>query len=508
MVSLTGWGVGAIIRGWVPTGTVMFAGDALSITFMTAGWRRVQMDDKPREACGLFGIYAPGEDVSRISFFGLFALQHRGQESAGIAASDGGRISVHTRMGLVAQAFDEESLSKLTGHLAIGHTRYSTTGSSRIDNAQPMLVNGPWGEVALGHNGNVINAQELRIELEERGVQFKGSSDTEVMAHWLGQAPGATWPERIRYCMNRFQGAYSLVLMTKDKLIGIRDPMGVRPLSLGKLNGGWVIASESAALDHIGSDVIREIEPGEAVIIDETGVTSHQLVERDSHSLCIFEHIYFARPDSIVGGKLLHSARQRMGAQLAKEYPVDADMVVGVPDSAVAAGMGYARESGIPFGEALLKNRYVGRTFIQPDQRIRELGVRLKFNAMPEVLEGQRIIVVDDSIVRGTTTPHVVNLLKKNGAKEVHMRICAPPIQHPCFFGVDLATRGELLAAHNTVEEIRQLIGADTLGFLSIKGLVEAVSLPNNEVCTACFTGKYPIPVQLEMDKLAMETRP
>ena len=282
----------------------------------------------------------------------------------------------------------------------------------------------------------------------------------------------------------------------------------MRPLSLGKLNGGWVIASESSALDHIGSDVIREIEPGEAVIIDETGVTSHQLVERDSHSLCIFEHIYFARPDSIVGGKLLHSARQRMGAQLAKEYPVDADMVVGVPDSAVAAGMGYARESGIPFGEALLKNRYVGRTFIQPDQRIRELGVRLKFNAMREVLEGKRIVVVDDSIVRGTTTPHVVNLLKKNGAKEIHMRICAPPIQHPCFFGVDLATRGELLAAQNTVEEIRQLIGADTLGFLSIKGLVEAVGLPNNEVCTACFTGNYPIPVQLEMDKLAMETRP
>ena len=345
---MTEGGVGAILRARVPTGTVTFAGDALSITFMTAGWRRVQMDDKPREACGLFGIYAPGEDVSRISFFGLFALQHRGQESAGIAASDGNRISVHTRMGLVAQAFDEESLSKLTGHLAIGHTRYSTTGSSRIDNAQPMLVNGPWGEVALGHNGNVINAQELRIELEERGVQFKGSSDTEVMAHWLGQAPGATWPERIRYCMNRFQGAYSLVLMTKDKLIAIRDPMGVRPLSLGKLNGGWVIASESSALDHIGSDVIREIEPGEAVIIDETGVTSHQLVERDSHSLCIFEHIYFARPDSIVGGKLLHSARQRMGAQLAREYPVEADMVIGVPRFGGGGGDGIRQGVGDP----------------------------------------------------------------------------------------------------------------------------------------------------------------
>ncbi len=463
------------------------------------------MVDKPKEACGLFGIYAPGEDVSRITFFGLFALQHRGQESAGIAASDGRGIRAHTDMGLVAQVFDEDSLGKLSGDLAIGHTRYSTTGSSRIANAQPTLVNGPWGELATGHNGNIINAQELRAELEDRGIEFKGSTDSEVMAHWLGQAPGSTWPERIRYCMNRFQGAYSMVMMTKDQLIGVRDPMGVRPLSLGKLNGGWVIASESAALDHIGSDVIREVEPGEAVIIDKDGVTSHKLVEKDSHSLCIFEHIYFARPDSIVGGKLLYSARQRMGAQLAREHPVDADMVMGVPDSAVAAGIGYAKESGIPLGEAILKNRYVGRTFIQPDQRIRELGVRLKFNAMPEVLRGKRVVVVDDSIVRGTTTPHVVNLLKKNGATEVHMRICAPPIRHPCFFGVDLATRGELLAAQKSVEEIRQFIGADSLGYLSVAGLVEAVGLPNNEMCTACFTGKYPIPVQLEMDKLAME---
>ena len=485
----------------------MFEGETVSETFVTAHWHCDQMVDKPKEACGLFGIYAPGEDVARLTFFGLFALQHRGQESAGIAASNGRGISVHTHMGLVAQAFDEDSLSRLTGHAAIGHTRYSTMGSSHISNAQPTLVDGPYGEVATGHNGNVINAGPLRVELEDRGIRFKGSTDSEVMAHWLSQAPGATWAERIRYCMNRFQGAYSMVVLTKDQLIGIRDPMGVRPLSLGKLNGGWVMASESAALDHIGSDVIREVEPGEMVTIDASGVKSQQLVERDKHALCIFEHIYFARPDSIVGGKLLYLARQRMGAQLAKEHPVDADMVIGVPDSAVAAGIGYAKESGIPLGEAILKNRYVGRTFIQPDQRIRELGVRLKFNAMREVLEGKRVVVVDDSIVRGTTTPHVVNLLKKNGATEVHMRICAPPIQHPCFFGVDLATRAELLAANNSVEEIRQLIGADSLGYLSLPGLIKAVGMPRNEVCTACFSGDYPIPVQLEMDKLALESR-
>lgn len=463
------------------------------------------MVDEQKEACGVFGVYSPKEDVARLTFFGLFALQHRGQESAGIATADGRRLYLHTSMGLVAQAFDEASLEGLSGHIAIGHTRYSTTGSSRIVNAQPLKVRGAWGEMAIGHNGNLVNAQELRDELADQGIQFNGSTDTEVIAQWLVHAPGKTWLEKIRYCMNRFQGAYSLVVLTPESLIGIRDPLGVRPLALGKLNGGWVLASESSALDHIGSDMVREVEPGEAIIIDSSGMQGVRLQSRERTALCIFEHIYFARPDSVIGGKLLHTARQRMGAQLAIEHPVEADMVIGIPDSAIAAGIGYSRESGIPLGEGLLKNRYVGRTFIQPDQRIRELGVRLKFNAMPEILMGKRVIVVDDSIVRGTTTPHVVSLLRKAGASEVHMRVCAPPIRYPCFFGVDLATRGELLAAQKSIDEICEFIDADSLGYLSIEGLIKAVGLPDNQVCTACFSGLYPIPVQLEMDKLALE---
>ncbi|MFQ5873588.1 MAG: amidophosphoribosyltransferase [Dehalococcoidia bacterium] len=463
------------------------------------------MVDKPKEACGLFGIYAPEEDVARFTFFGLFALQHRGQESAGIATADGQRLHLRTSMGLVSQAFDEPSLEGLTGHIAIGHTRYSTTGSSRIANAQPIKVKGSLGDIAVGHNGNLVNSKQLRDELADQGVEFTGGTDTEVIAQWLAHAPGKTWSEKIKYCMNRFQGAYSLVVLTSEGLIGVRDPLGVRPLALGRLNGGWVLASESCALDHIGSEVVREVEPGEAVIIDGSGLESFQLQSVDGQALCIFEHIYFARPDSVFGGKLLHLARQRMGAQLAREYPVEADMVIGVPDSAVAAAIGYSRESGILLGEGILKNRYVGRTFIEPDQRIREIGVRLKFNAMSEVLKDRRMVVVDDSIVRGTTTPHVVSLLRKAGAKEVHMRICAPPIRYPCFFGVDFATRRELIASQNSVENICKFIGADSLGYLSVEGLIKAVGLPENKVCTACFTGKYPIPVQLEMDKLALE---
>ena len=463
------------------------------------------MVDKPKEACGIFGIYSPEEDVARLTFFGLFALQHRGQESAGIATADGQRLHLHTSMGLVAQAFDEDALEGLTGHIAIGHTRYSTTGSSRIDNAQPVKVKGAWGEVAVSHNGNLVNSKELRDELVNEGVEFKSSTDTEVIAQWLMHAPGKSWLDKIKYCMNRFQGAYSLVVLTPDSLIGIRDPLGVRPMALGRLNGGWVLASESCALDHIGSDMVQEVEPGAAIIIDKSGLQTFQLQSLDRKALCIFEHIYFSRADSVVGGKLLHLARQRMGAQLAVEYPVDADMVIGIPDSAVAAAIGYARESNIPLGEGVLKNRYAGRTFIQPDQRIRELGVQLKFNAMAEVLKEQRVVVVDDSIVRGTTTPHVLGLLRKAGVSEIHMRVCAPPIRYPCFFGIDFATRRELIASQKSVDEICEYIGADSLGYLSIEGLVKAVGLPENQVCTACFTGLYPIPVQLEMDKLALE---
>ena len=410
-------------------------------------------------------------------------------------------------MGLVGQAFQEDELSTLTGHISIGHTRYSTTGSSSLNNAQPILSKGPDIELALAHNGNVINAMDLKKDLLEWGCSFSSTNDSEIIAHLLSNAPASNWRERIAYCMRRLQGAYSLTVMTKTELLGIRDPLGVRPLCIGKFDDGWVLASESCALDHIGAQFVRDVEPGEAVLIDDTGLRT--VYKRDSANDrtagCMFEYIYFARPDSILGGKLVYSTRMAMGAELAKESAVDADIVIGVPDSAIAAAVGYSRESGIPFGEGLVKNRYVGRTFIQPDQRMRDLGVRRKLNTLPELIKDKRIIVVDDSIVRGTTTPHVVGLLKKGGAKEVHLRICAPPIVSPCHFGVDMATRKELIAANMSVEEIREFVGADSLGYLSEEGLLRAVNISKNSVCMACFTGEYPIPVQLEMDKLALE---
>ncbi|MQF48864.1 amidophosphoribosyltransferase [SAR202 cluster bacterium AC-647-N09_OGT_505m] len=459
----------------------------------------------PQENCGVVGVYAPGEDVARIAFFGLFALQHRGQESAGISVSDGETLRLNTAMGLVAQAFREQDLERLVGHIAIGHTRYSTAGSSVLSNAQPFLVQGPYGEMALGHNGNVVNALSLRQELEEWGCQFSTSTDSEVIAQLLANAPGRDWGERVQYLMRRVQGAYSLVVLTKDSLIAIRDPLGVRPLCVGKMNGGWIVASESCALDHLGAELLREIEPGEAIIIDDQGLRVLYRGSERKRASCIFEYIYFARPDSIIGGKLTYSLRQAMGAQLAREHPVDADVVIGVPDSATAAAVGYAQEAGIPYSEGLLKNRYVGRTFIEPDQRVRDLGVKLKFNTLPAILSGKRVIVVDDSIVRGTTTPHVVHLVQKAGATEVHLRVCAPPIRHPCHLGVDMASYGELIAAAKNVEEIRQFVGSDSLGYLSVEGLIKAVGGDQDTHCLGCFTGNHPIPVQLEMNKLALE---
>jgi amidophosphoribosyltransferase len=457
------------------------------------------------ESCGVFGVYAPGEDVARLTFFALFALQHRGQESAGIATSDGNRIQVDARMGLVSQAFDEASLSKLSGDFAIGHNRYSTRGSSRKANAQPLLLGTGSDAIAVAHNGNIVNAEHLYQELSDQGYVFNTSTDTEVIANLILSSPEKRWEDRIRYAMHRLQGAYSLTLLTEDTLYGARDPFGVRPLCLGKLNGGWVIASESCALDHIGASFIREIEPGEIVSISKDGLKSER-EEMERKAICIFEYIYFARPDSVINGRLLYPARQAMGEVLAQEHPVEADLVMGVPDSATAAAIGYSRESGIPLCEGLLKNRYVGRTFIEPDQRIRDLGVKLKFNPLPQLLDGKRLVVIDDSIVRGTTTPKIVELLRRAGAKEVHVRICAPPIRFPCFFGVDMATRWELIAAQKTVPEVRDFIGADSLGYLSIEGLIKAVGLPRDNFCLACFTGDYPVPVQLEMDKLALES--
>jgi len=456
------------------------------------------------EKCGVFGIYCPGEDVARLTFFALFALQHRGQESAGIATADGKKIQFYGDMGLVSQVFDENSLGQLTGHIAIGHNRYSTTGSSRRINIQPVLLGIGVDNLALAHNGNIVNSEHLFHELCDQGYNFRTSTDTEVIGNLILSAPATDWIERIRYAMRRLQGAYSITMLTKDALYAVRDPWGVRPLCFGSLNGGFVVASESCALDHIGAKLIREIEPGEILSISQNGVESFREPIR-KRALCIFEFIYFARPDSIMNGQLIYPTRQAMGAQLSIEHPVEADSVMGVPDSATAAGIGYAQKANLPYCEGLLKNRYVGRTFIAPDQRIRDLGVQLKFNPLPQVLKGQRMVVVDDSIVRGTTTPKVMNLLRRAGAKEIHMRVCAPPIKYPCFFGVDMATRKELIASHKSVEEIRQFIGADSLGYLSLDGLIKSINLPRDSFCTACFSGDYPIPVQLEMDKLALE---
>ncbi|MBI2849420.1 MAG: amidophosphoribosyltransferase [Chloroflexi bacterium] len=457
------------------------------------------------ESCAVVGIYSPGEDVARLTFFALFALQHRGQESSGIATADSDGIQIHTNMGLVTHVFNEDVLSRLTGHIAIGHNRYSTSGSSQICNAQPIVVGTGAETITIAHNGNIVNAKHLYEELSAQGYTFKSSTDTEVIANLILSAPDKDLVDKIRYAMHRLQGVYSLAIMTKDRLFGVRDPLGMRPLCLGKINGGWIIASETCALDHIGANFIREVEPGEIISIGKDGLKSYP-EKSDKEALCIFEYIYFARLDSVINGRLLYQSRRAMGAGLAEEHPVDADLVVGVPDSAIAAASGYAQKSGIPLAEGLVKNRYVGRTFIEPDQRIRDLGAKLKYNPMPQVLEGKRVVLVDDSIVRGTTTPHVIKLLKKAGAKEVHMRIVAPPIRYPCFFGVDMATYRELLAAKKTVPEIRDLIGADSLGYLSVEGLIKAVGLPKDNFCLACFTGDYPMPVQIEMDKLELES--
>ena len=456
------------------------------------------------ESCGVFGVYAPNEDVARLTFFALFALQHRGQESSGIATADGQKIQAYARMGLVTQVFNEEALSRLTGYIAIGHNRYSTSGSSQICNAQPIIVGKGSETIAIAHNGNIVNTKHLYEELSQQGYTFNSSTDTEVIANLIISSTEKDWVDKIRYAMHRLQGVYSLTIMTNDRLFGVRDPLGVRPLCLGTINGGWVLASESCALDHIGANFMREIEPGEIVSIGDKGLESYR-EESGKRALCIFEYSYFARPDSTINGRLVYQARQAMGAGLAEEHPVEADLVVGVPDSSTIAAVGYAQKSGIPLADGLVKNRYVGRTFIEPDQRIRDLGVKLKYNPMPQVLKDKRIVMVDDSIVRGTTTPHVIKLLRKAGAKEVHMRICVPPIRYPCFFGVDMATYRELLAAQKTIPEIKDFIGADSLCYLSVEGLIKAVALPRDTFCLACFTGDYPIPIQIEMDKLALE---
>ena len=468
--------------------------------------------DSPHEACGVFGIYAHGVDVARQTFFALYALQHRGQESAGIATCDGHVANIHKGMGLVAQVFTEENLHPLRGHLAIGHTRYSTSGSSKLRNAQPYLIETALGPLGIAHNGNLTNSPQLRRDLLQRGVGLASSSDSEVITQMLAGAAGKTWEERLRMFMIQARGAYSLTVLTRDAIYGIRDPWGFRPLCIGKMNSnGWVIASESCALGTVGAEFVREVHPGEIVRLDENGMTSvFGAPPADELALCVFEFIYFARPDSLLGGQSVHRVRRNLGEQLARESPVEADMVMGVPDSATAHAIGYAWESGIQFGEGLIKNRYIGRTFIQPDDRLRQRGVALKFNPLPDLLQGRRIVLVDDSIVRGTTSGPIVALLRQAGAAEVHMRVASPPIAHPCFMGVDMASRQELIAANKSVDEIAAHIGADSLKYLSMKGLGRAIGgpaagLPLRGHCMACFSGDYPLDLDGEVSKFALE---
>ena len=437
-------------------------------------------------------MFAPGRDAARLAYFALYALQHRGQESAGIAAADGGTIRSHKAMGLLSAIFDEDILSDLSGHIAVGHTRYSTTGSSIVVNAQPLLERTELGDFAFAHNGNLTNTDDLRATLSPTTV-LQATSDSEVMAKLIVESKG-TMLDRIAAVLKVARGAYSIVLCTQDELYAFRDPWGVRPLCIGTLpDGGYIVASESCAFGPVGAQYLREVERGEILRITGKGLESHRTsVESAIPALCMFEYIYFSRPDSKLDERSIYMARYAMGRQLAKEHPIEADVVMAVPDSAVAGGIGYAAESGLPYVEGLIKNRYIGRTFISPDQKMRSRGVHLKFNPVVENLRGQRVVVVDDSIVRGTTTPRIVALLREAGAREVHLRITSPPIKHPCYLGVDMATYDELIAANYTVEEIRAKTGADSLGYLSLAGLMTAIGREREEMCVGCLTGEYP----------------
>ncbi len=471
--------------------------------------------DHPREACGIFGVWAPGEQVANLTFFGLYALQHRGQEAAGMAVSDGHSVLVSKEMGLVSQVFDEPTLATLQGHLAIGHTRYSTTGSSCWENAQPTFKTAANGSViALGHNGNLTNTAALAAELWGPGAaahpgQAVGAgvatSDTDVIAELLARRAELSLEEAIVATMPRLAGAYSLVVMDERTLYGVRDPHGVRPLCLGRLPGGWVVASETAALDIVGAAFVREVDPGEVVAVDERGLRSRRFAEPTPH-LCVFEHVYLARADSTLGGRSVHTVRRGLGAALAREAPVEADLVIPVPDTAVSAAGGYAEASGIPFGEGLMKNRYVGRTFIEPTQTIRRLGIRLKLNPLRDAIRDKRLVVVDDSIVRGNTTKAIVRMLREAGAREVHVRITSPPVRWPCFYGIDMATRTELVASDLLVDEVAAYIEADSLGYLSLEAMTAAAAPGGGRgLCTACFSGDYPIPVAAARGKHVLE---
>lgn len=459
-----------------------------------------ELEDKFKDECGVFGIYLNNPehttDGAKITFYGLYALQHRGQESAGIAVSNGHHIQLHKGMGLVSEVVSPEDIRRLEGNIAIGHVRYSTTGESGIVNSQPMVFHYLNGMVALAHNGNLVNTVELKKRLATYGSVFQTTTDTELVANLLARYSQDRMEDALAKCMIDMKGAFALVIMTEDTLVGVRDQMGIRPLCIGNMNGNYVLSSESSALDTIGADFIRDVNPGEIVVINKDGLKSMQVVHspRDAH--CIFEYIYFARPDSTIDEINVYRARREMGKQLARECNIDADLVISVPDSGTAAALGYAEEAGLPFEEGMMKNRYVGRTFIQPTQKMRELGVRLKLNAVSEVVAGKRIIMVDDSIVRGTTSKNLVQMLRQAGATEVHMVIASPPTKFPCYYGIDTSRREELIANTMTPEQIGDFIGADSLHYISMEGMFSALKHEESFFCSACFSGDYPIKVE------------
>jgi amidophosphoribosyltransferase len=472
--------------------------------------------DKPEEACGVFGIYAPGEEVAKLTYFGLYALQHRGQEAAGIATFTNRKLFLHKDSGLVSQVFNESTLTKMEGEIAIGHTRYSTTGSSRVSNAQPVTAETRLGSIALAHNGNLVNAHELRQELIQSNFNPVTTTDSEMIALAIAEEVngGKTWLEGAISAFHRCKGAFSLAIATPDGLMGTRDTNGIRPLVLGVLPGHapdgsprYVLASETCGLDIIGADYLRDVEPGEIVWITEQGLASFHWAPQAKRKLCVFEMIYFARPDSVVNEESLYSYRLRLGRQLAYESPADVDLVVGVPDSGIPAAIGFSQASGVPYAEGLIKNRYVGRTFIQPTQSMRESGIRMKLNPLKDVLNGKRILIVDDSIVRGTTSRKLVKALREAGAIEVHMRISSPPVTHPCFYGIDTDSQDQLIGATKSVEEITAHLGVDSLAYLSWQGMLEGTHQDPDSFCSACFTGDYPVPVPelLQRSKLMLE---
>ena len=457
--------------------------------------------DKLNEECGVFGVFGH-PDAPRLTYYGIHALQHRGQESAGICASNGERFSYHRGMGLVTEAFSNNELEQIKGSMAIGHVRYTTAGDSRIENAQPLVFKYGQGNLALAHNGNLVNAKQVKHQLERQGSIFQTSSDTEVIAHLIARSGYERVEEAVRESLRMIKGAYALLVLTEKKMIIALDPNGLRPLSLGLIGDGYVVSSETCAFDVIGATYLREVEPGEMIVIDEDGMRSERVSGNTQRSICSFEYIYFARPDSDIDGINVHQARKQLGRQLAKEAAVPADVVTGVPDSSISAAIGYAEATGIPYELGLIKNRYVGRTFIQPSQELRAQGVRMKLSAVRKVVEGKRVVMIDDSIVRGTTSGRIVRMLRDAGATEVHVRISSPPVKNPCFYGIDTSDREELIASQKSIEEIREFIGADSLAFLSVEGLLEGTGRvdnhPNRGHCLACFTGQYPTEIYEE----------